>query len=215
MPNSNSRAYPTFDSNDVEIIDTKTVFNGFFSVVEVKFRHRLFAGGWSESISRELFERGHAVGLLPYDPISDQLIMVEQIRVGTLHEPRPWQLEIVAGMLDKEGEKPEDVARRETIEEAGLQVKRIQHISGYYPSAGGCSERLELFVGQVEAPSVSGGVFGLQSEGEDIRVHVLSREVAYELVKNGTIENAASIITIQWLMLNHQQLREQWLTQSK
>ncbi|GAB7219208.1 ADP-ribose diphosphatase [Vibrio comitans] len=205
-------SYPTFHNDDVEILATDTLFKGFFSLVKVKFRHRLFAGGWSEEIERELFERGHAVAMLPYDPVSDQVVMVEQIRVGALGETRPWQLEIVAGMLDKEGEDPIDVAKREAVEEAGLDVTHIEHISGYYPSAGGCSERLELFVGQITAPT-SAGVFGLESEGEDIRVHILTREEAYEMVKNGTIENAASIITIQWLMLNHQQLRAQWAVQ--
>ncbi|PML98242.1 ADP-ribose diphosphatase [Vibrio breoganii] len=209
---SNDSSYPTFHIDDVEILATDTLFKGFFSLVKVKFRHRLFAGGWSEEIERELFERGHAVAMLPYDPVTDQVVMVEQIRVGALGEARPWQLEIVAGMLDKEGEDPIDVAKREAVEEAGLDVTHIQHISGYYPSAGGCSERLELFIGQVKAPT-SAGVFGLESEGEDIRVHILTREEAYEMVKNGTIENAASIITIQWLMLNHQQLRAQWAVQ--
>ncbi|MEZ8988262.1 ADP-ribose diphosphatase [Vibrio breoganii] len=209
---SNDSSYPTFHNDDVEILATDTLFKGFFSLVKVKFRHRLFAGGWSEEIERELFERGHAVAMLPYDPVTDQVIMVEQIRVGALGEARPWQLEIVAGMLDKEGEDPIDVAKREAVEEAGLDVTHIQHISGYYPSAGGCSERLELFIGQVKAPT-SAGVFGLESEGEDICVHILTREEAYEMVENGTIENAASIITIQWLMLNHQQLRAQWAVQ--
>ncbi|GEM78372.1 ADP-ribose diphosphatase [Vibrio superstes] len=209
---SNDSSYPTFHNDDVEILATDTLFKGFFSLVKVKFRHRLFAGGWSEEIERELFERGHAVAMLPYDPVTDQVVMVEQIRVGALGEARPWQLEIVAGMLDKEGEDPIDVAKREAVEEAGLDVTHIKHISGYYPSAGGCSERLELFVGQIKAPT-SAGVFGLESEGEDIRVHILTREEAYEMVKNGTIENAASIITIQWLMLNHQQLRAQWAVQ--
>ncbi|MEZ9327875.1 ADP-ribose diphosphatase [Vibrio breoganii] len=209
---SNDSSYPTFHNDDVEILATDTLFKGFFSLVKVKFRHRLFAGGWSEEIERELFERGHAVAMLPYDPVTDQVVMVEQIRVGALGEARPWQLEIVAGMLDKEGEDPIDVAKREAVEEAGLDVTHIQHISGYYPSAGGCSERLELFIGQIKAPA-SAGVFGLESEGEDIRVHILTREEAYEMVKNGTIENAASIITIQWLMLNHQQLRAQWAVQ--
>ncbi|GEA60352.1 ADP-ribose diphosphatase [Vibrio comitans] len=209
---SNVSSYPTFHNDDVEILATDTLFKGFFSLVKVKFRHRLFAGGWSEEIERELFERGHAVAMLPYDPVSDQVVMVEQIRVGALGEERPWQLEIVAGMLDKEGENPIDVAKREAVEEAGLDVTHIEHISGYYPSAGGCSERLELFVGLITAPT-SAGVFGLESEGEDIRVHILTREEAYEMVKNGTIENAASIITIQWLMLNHQQLRAQWAVQ--
>ncbi|GAD80652.1 ADP-ribose diphosphatase [Vibrio ezurae] len=210
----NPSSYPTFHNKDVEVIEKRTLFRGFFSLTQVKFRHRLFAGGWSEEIERELFERGHAVAILPYDPVTDQLVMVEQIRVGALGDTRPWQLEVVAGMLDKDGENPLDVAKRESVEEAGLEVKSIEHISGYYPSAGGCSERIELYIGQIDAP-LSGGFFGLESEGEDIRVHVLNREEAYQLVKNGTIENAASIITIQWLMLNHQQLRQQWLTQEK
>ncbi|GEA50551.1 ADP-ribose pyrophosphatase [Vibrio inusitatus NBRC 102082] len=209
---SNDGSYPTFHNDDVEILTTDTLFKGFFSLVKVKFRHRLFAGGWSEEIERELFERGHAVAMLPYDPVSDQVVMVEQIRVGALGETRPWQLEIVAGMLDKEGEDPIDVAKREAVEEAGLDVTQIEHISGYYPSAGGCSERLELFVGQIKAPT-SAGLFGLASEGEDICVHILTREEAYEMVESGTIENAASIIAIQWLMLNHQQLRTQWVVQ--
>ncbi|MEZ9926102.1 ADP-ribose diphosphatase, partial [Vibrio breoganii] len=114
---SNDSSYPTFHNDDVEILATDTLFKGFFSLVKVKFRHRLFAGGWSEEIERELFERGHAVAMLPYDPVTDQVVMVEQIRVGALGEARPWQLEIVAGMLDKEGEDPVDVAKREAVEE--------------------------------------------------------------------------------------------------
>ncbi|CAM2814843.1 ADP-ribose diphosphatase [Vibrio rarus] len=212
MPNSS--IYPTFDRSDVDIIETKTVYKGFFSLAEVKFRHRLFAGGWSEIISRELFERGDAVAMLPYDPVSDQVVLVEQIRVGALLGEQPWQLEIVAGMQDKSAENAIDVVKRESVEEAGLSVDNVEPICSYYPSAGGCSERLQLFIGKVNAPE-SGGVFGLESEGEDILVHILTREEAYKLVENGIIENAASIITIQWLMLHHQQLRERWLSYGK
>lgn len=209
---SKPSSYPTYGNHDVVILGQENLYQGFFKLVKYRFKHKLFEGGWSNAVERELLERGHAVAVLPYDPVSDTVVMVEQIRVGALEQARPWQLEIVAGMLDKQGESAEEVAKRETFEEAGLELKRIQHISGYYPSAGGCSERLELYIGQMEAPEL-GGVFGVESENEDIKVHVLTREEAYELVKNGTIENAASIITLQWLMLNHQQVRESWRDQ--
>ncbi|GAM55055.1 ADP-ribose pyrophosphatase [Vibrio ishigakensis] len=207
---SKPSSYPSYSNQDVEIIEQETLYQGFFKMVKYRFRHKLFEGGWSDIVQRELLERGHAVAVLPYDPVADKVIMVEQIRVGALEQARPWQLEIVAGMLDKDGESAEEVAQREAFEEAGLELSNIQHISGYYPSAGGCSERLELYIGQVNAPE-QGGVFGVESENEDIKVHILTREEAYELVKNGTIENAASIITLQWLMLNHQQVRTSWL----
>lgn len=207
---SKSSSYPTFLSDDVEIITIDTAYSGFFKLLKYQFRHRLFAGGWSDVVERELLDRGHAVALLPYDPVTDQVIMVEQIRVGALGQSQPWQLEIVAGIIDKK-ETPIEVAKREAFEEAGLMVNQIQHINGYYPSAGGCSERIELFIGKVDAPE-SAGIFGLESENEDIRVHILTRKEAYALVENGTIENAASVITLQWLMLNHKVLRNKWLT---
>lgn len=207
MPNTD--AFPAYQSQDVEVMDVTPLFDGFFSLVKYRFRHRLFAGGWSEPVERELLERGHAVALLPYDPETDQVVLVEQIRVGALEHTSPWQLEIVAGIIDKPDEHPSQVALREAEEEAGLTVQEVRHITGFYPSAGGCSERLEVFIGKIKAPE-QGGLFGLDSEHEDIRTHVMSREEAYKLVEDGTIENGASIITLQWLMLNHQRLREQW-----
>jgi ADP-ribose pyrophosphatase len=212
MPDSKSKTniYPTFLSNDVEVIDTSTLYNGFFKLVKYQFKHRLFAGGWSDVVERELLTRGQAVALLPYDPVKDQVVMIEQIRVGALGQAQPWQLEIVAGIIDKE-ESAIEVAKREAVEEAGLNVEQTEHINGFYPSSGGCSERIELFVGKIESPETA-GIFGLESENEDIKVHILTRKEAYALVENGTIENASSVIALQWLMLNHKMLRDKWLT---
>jgi len=197
-----------YTPKDVEIISKERLFRGFFQMVKYTFKHRLFAGGWSEPIERELFERGHAAALLPYDPVKDQVVLVEQIRVGALEHENPWQLEIVAGIMDAD-ESVEQLVKREAMEEAGVEVGNIVPVTSYYPSAGGCSERLDVFVGQVDS-SAAGGVHGLEYENEDIRVHVFSRKEAYQMVKNGKIENGASIIALQWLELNREELLSQW-----
>ncbi|EII2984289.1 ADP-ribose diphosphatase [Vibrio parahaemolyticus] len=197
-----------FTSRDVEIISKESVFEGFFKMVKYRFKHKLFAGGWSDVVEREMFERGHAAAMLPYDPKTDQVVIIEQIRIGALEHEHPWQLEIVAGMIDRD-ESAEEVIRREAEEEAGITVGRVASVSSYYPSSGGCSEKLDVFVGEVDA-SKAHGIHGLDYEDEDIRVHVLSREQAYQWVKDGIFENGASIIALQWLQLNHQELRSQW-----
>ncbi|EHU5192770.1 ADP-ribose diphosphatase [Vibrio parahaemolyticus] len=197
-----------FTSRDVEIISKESVFEGFFKMVKYRFKHKLFAGGWSDVVEREMFERGHAAAMLPYDPKTDQVVIIEQIRIGALEHEHPWQLEIVAGMIDRD-EPAEEVIRREAEEEAGITVGRVASVTSYYPSSGGCSEKLDVFVGEVDA-SKAHGIHGLDYEDEDIRVHVLSREQAYQWVKDGIFENGASIIALQWLQLNHQELRSQW-----
>ncbi len=197
-----------FTSRDVEIISKESVFEGFFKMVKYRFKHKLFAGGWSDVVEREMFERGHAAAMLPYDPKTDQVVIIEQIRIGALEHEHPWQLEIVAGMIDRD-ESAEEVIRREAEEEAGITVGRVASVTSYYPSSGGCSEKLDVFVGEVDA-SKAHGIHGLDFEDEDIRVHVLSREQAYQWVKDGIFENGASIIALQWLQLNHQELRSQW-----
>ncbi|EHJ9989680.1 TPA: ADP-ribose diphosphatase [Vibrio parahaemolyticus] len=197
-----------FTSRDVEIISKESVFEGFFKMVKYRFKHKLFAGGWSDVVEREMFERGHAAAMLPYDPKTDQVVIIEQIRIGALEHEHPWQLEIVAGMIDRD-ESAEEVVRREAEEEAGITVGRVASVTSYYPSSGGCSEKLDVFVGEVDA-SKAHGIHGLDYEDEDIRVHVLSREQAYQWVKDGIFENGASIIALQWLQLNHQELRSQW-----
>ncbi|EGQ7817895.1 ADP-ribose diphosphatase [Vibrio parahaemolyticus] len=197
-----------FTSRDVEIISKESVFEGFFKMVKYRFKHKLFAGGWSDVVEREMFERGHAAAMLPYDPKTDQVVIIEQIRIGALEHEHPWQLEIVAGMIDRD-ESAEELIRREAEEEAGITVGRVASVTSYYPSSGGCSEKLDVFVGEVDA-SKAHGIHGLDYEDEDIRVHVLSREQAYQWVKDGIFENGASIIALQWLQLNHQELRSQW-----
>ena len=197
-----------FTRQDVEIISKETLFQGFFKMIKYRFKHKLFEGGWSETIEREMFDRGHAAAMLPYDPVRDEVVLIEQIRVGALEHDTPWQLEIIAGMIDRE-EDAESVVRREAVEEAGVEIGQLEKVTSYYPSSGGCSEKLDVYVGQVDA-STANGIHGLDYEGEDIRVHVVSRQQAYQWVIDGKFENGASIIALQWLELNQQRLKRQW-----
>ncbi|MFP2238865.1 ADP-ribose diphosphatase [Pseudescherichia vulneris] len=199
----------TYGKNDVEIIARETLYSGFFSIDLYRFRHRLFNGEMSGEVRREIFERGHAAVLLPFDPVRDEVVLVEQIRIAAYDASEsPWLMEMVAGMIE-EGESPEDVARREAVEEAGLDVRRVKHMLSYLASPGGTSERLTILVGEVDA-STAQGIHGLADENEDIRVHVVSREQAYQWVEEGKIDNAASVIALQWLQLHYQALRNEW-----
>jgi len=204
------KKYPvTFTKNDVEIIARDSLYRGFFSIQRYRFRHRLFNGGVSDEVMREIFERGHAAVLLPYDPLRDEVVLIEQIRIAAFDtSPTPWLMEMVAGMIEP-GESVEDVARREAVEEAGLTVGRIKPIISYLASPGGTSERSSVMVGEVDA-SLAQGCHGLEEENEDILVHVVSREQAYQWVEEGRIDNAASVIALQWLELHHKKLREEW-----
>ncbi|HGF6044434.1 MULTISPECIES: ADP-ribose diphosphatase [Enterobacter] len=199
----------TFAKNDVEIIARETLYSGFFSMELYRFRHRLFNGEMSGEIKREIFERGHAAVLLPYDPVRDEVVLVEQVRIAAYETSEtPWLLEMVAGMIE-EGESVEEVGRREALEEAGLVVARTKPVLSYLASPGGTTERSSIMVGEVDATTAE-GIHGLADENEDIRVHVVSREQAYQWVEEGKIDNAASVIALQWLQLHYQTLRHEW-----
>jgi len=201
--------YPTFFQSDVEILDRQTVFQGFFRIDQYKIRHALFQGGQSGEVKRELFERGHAVVVLPYNPVTDQLVLIEQFRIGALHNPNgPWLLEAIAGMIEP-GESNEIVAQREAMEEAGLELQQFWPMLSYQSSPGGTTERIYLLLARLNQTQVS-GVYGLKAEQEDIKVHLLQRTDALALLNAGKIDNAATVIALQWLQLNLHQVQQQW-----
>lgn len=171
-------------------------------------RHRLFAGGWGPELRRELFVRPDAVCVLPYDPWQDTVVLVEQMRVGALDKSaNPWLVELVAGLIDTD-EDAAQVAHREAFEEAKLTLLELIPIMSYYPSPGGSNERVQLYCATVDSRD-AGGVHGLASEGEDIKVSVWPREKAILAMEQGRIDNAASIIALQWLAMNCQRLQRE------
>jgi ADP-ribose pyrophosphatase len=192
-----------------EVLNKEVVYNGFFRMEVYRLKHTLYAGGWSAEISRELFVRGSCVAVLLYDPVADKVVLIEQFRAGAMICPeRAWLVEIVAGAVE-DGETAEDVAYRESLEEAGCEIQELMVISEFYTTPGGASERITLFCGRVDSVHI-GGVHGLDDEHEDILVRAVAFEEAYHMVQVGEIESAIPIIAIQWLALNKQQLQRQW-----
>ena len=195
---------------EFKVIQKEAMYQGFFSLNCYQVQHTLFAGGWSEVLTRELFQRGNCVAVLLYDPDTDKLVIIEQFRMGPMAQPevqeRAWLLEIVAGAIEP-GETAEEVAYRESEEEAGCVVKEMHLINEFYTSPGGASERISLFYGRVNAGDV-GGIHGLDHEHEDILVSTVSFAEAYAMIEDGRIESAIPIIAIQWLALNKHKLRD-------
>lgn len=198
-----------FGAQDVRILQEEIAYQGHFTLRRLVLQHRCFAGGWSEPLVRELFERGDAVGVLPYDPVDDSLIMIEQFRPGAMRgDDSPWMLELIAGVVEP-GEGDEEVIHREAMEEAGCEVSELVPIATMIPSAGACSEQVRLFCGRLSGAAV-GGIHGLAEEGEDILVHSVPRRDALQLVAEDRIPNGHTLIALQWLQIHGDRLRERW-----
>ncbi len=194
----------------LEITARETVYHGFFRIDRYRLRHRLFSGGWSPEMTREVFERGAAVGVLLYDPARDALVLIEQFRLAAhLAGFAAWQLEIVAGIVDP-GESDEAVARREAREEAGVELKgELVPIHRFLTSPGGTTETVALFCGRVDA-SDAGGVHGLADEHEDIKVVVLDYAEAMARLADGKIENGFALLALHWFAAHRDELRRRW-----
>ncbi|MDX1604918.1 MAG: NUDIX domain-containing protein [Candidatus Competibacterales bacterium] len=193
-----------------EVLERHTLCRSFLRLEAYRLRHRLFAGGWSAEMIRDCLERGQAVAVLPYDPVRDRVVLIEQFRVGALRAPvaHPWLLEIVAGEIGA-GETPEQVARREAEEEAGCRLTTLEPICQYLVSPGSSAEWVHLFVGRIDSTGI-GGLHGLDEEHEDIRVETVDREQALADLAEGRIVASPAIIALQWLALNGTALRRRW-----
>lgn len=197
-----------FSASDVSVEKRETVFQGFFRMDKLWLTHKRFDGEDMPVFTRELFVRGDATCVLPYDPVRDEVVLLEQFRLGALgRDQSPWLLELVAGM-NEDGETPEDVAQREGQEEAGLTFNKLDKICDYLVSPGGTTEMIHLFCGLISTAD-AGGLFGVAHEHEDIRAHVVTADDAISMIYDGRINNAAAIIALQWLELNRSRLRKE------
>jgi ADP-ribose pyrophosphatase len=197
-------------ADDWELVDREVLYQGFFRLARYSLRHRRFDGGWSPVIQREIFERGHAAAVLPYDPASDRICLIEQFRPGALEAADgPWLLEFVAGIIES-GESAEDVVRREALEEAGCTIGRLEHVTTYHVSPGGTTETTALFIGEADLSGV-GGIHGNADEHEDIRVQVVDAAEAIAMADDGRIANAMGQIGLNWFARHQDRLRTEWL----
>lgn len=194
---------------ELDILSREMCYQGFYRLERITLRHRLFAGGMSPPLTREVIEKGDVAAVLLYDPVRDEVVLIEQFRVGARDDPRgPWLLEIVAGLIEP-GETPEQVARREAQEEAGCTVTDLVPISTFYVSPAKTSQRTWLYCGRVDAAR-AGGVHGLAHEGEDIRVVCLPADDAIALVAQGRADSAWPLIALLWFAGRRDALRSRW-----
>lgn len=195
-------------ADKVEVDHVETPHEGFFLTRDYALRHPQFGGGQSDLLRREVFVVSDAAIVLPYDPRTDRVLLVEQFRMGPFGrgDPRPWALEPVAGRVDA-GETPEDTARRECAEEAGLDLHRLERISSHYCSPGCSTEYFHLFLGLCDLPEEKRGMGGLDSEAEDIRTHVIPFTRATDLLRSGEADNGPLIMCLMWLSMERDRLR--------
>ncbi|RTZ75214.1 MAG: ADP-ribose pyrophosphatase [Gammaproteobacteria bacterium] len=190
------------------VLQSEQVWGGFLKLHRYRLQHECFAGGWCPELVRERVEGNHAVSVLLYDPVQDAVVLIEQFRIGALgHQEPPWLLETVGGYVEK-GEALEAVAIRETREETGCDVSRLELVGTFFTTPGWCGERITLYCGLVDSRGAE-GVHGLAHEGEDIRVVVMpAGEALGELFRKA---NSTSIVVgLQWLALNRERLRAEW-----
>jgi ADP-ribose pyrophosphatase len=193
-----------------EILKTETAYQGFLQLNRYQLRHDLFAGGVSPVIGRERIEGYNAASVLLYDPNLDQVVMIEQFRIGAMADPRrAWLLEIVGGLIEGD-ESAEAVAQREALEEAGCEIQDLIPICDFWVSPGYTTERIFLFCGRVDA-SNAGGIHGLDNEGEDIRVEVMQAADVISELYGGRVNSTSAIVAVQWLAMNRDKLRKKWL----
>lgn len=201
---------PTYQQSDVEIRRDDVVYDGFFKMNKRELRHRKFNGEWSEFMTREMMVRADAICVLLFDPKLDKLLLIEQFRPCLPAHESPWLLEVVAGMVE-EGEADEDVARRESFEEAGVEVKRLEYMFRFVPSPGGLVEHLRMYAGEIDASQVDlTRIQGLDEEHEDIKLHLFDSADVLPLLEQ-EIVNASAIMALQWFALHGEKLKQTWL----
>jgi len=193
----------------VELFERTVAFQGYFRLARYTFRHSLYGGGVSGAFDREVFERGQVAAVLPYDPVRDEVVLIRQFRAGTFAAGRhPWCWEIVAGVIE-EGETPEDVARREAVEEAAVEILDLVPLYSLVLSPGACSETCNIFLGRIDSKGI-GGVHGLDTENEDILVKTMPFAEARALLARDEIDNSVAVIALQWLALHRDELLNRW-----
>ncbi|MGF1501975.1 MAG: gamma-glutamylcyclotransferase [Paracoccaceae bacterium] len=214
-PPTLGRVRTAFGPDDVSIEAHARPYAGFLTVETLRLRHKRFDGGWSPSLERTVVLWGDAVTVLPYDPVRDAVLLIEQFRPAPLGrgDPNPWCLEVVAGRID--GDRgPEATARTEAAEEAGLALGRLREIGRYYSTAGLAGEHMTAFVGEADL-SAPGGLHGVADEGEDIRTMVLDWQEAWAAVTDGAVNTAQALFSLYWLAAHRESLRAAWVAEGQ
>lgn len=195
-----------FDPSDISQVSKKTAFQGFGTLYNYVVRHRKFDGDWTGEVKREVYDTGDAIVVLPYNPLTDHVVLIEQFRITGHHTKRsPWLIECIAGRLEK-NEVPTQTARREAQEEAGLNLLELIPINGMFMSPGVYAEYTTMFCGIIDTIS-DVEIHGLDEEHEDIRVLNIPFSGALNALDQGRIQTAPAQVCLNWLYRHRDQIR--------
>jgi ADP-ribose pyrophosphatase len=193
----------------VEILGKEWLSQGFMKLARFTVKHERFDGGMIGPMTREIVVRTNAVAVLPYDPVNNKILLIEQFRVAAHLAGFPaWQRELIAGISDRE-ESSEELARREALEEANCTVTDLVEMFRYLPSPGMTNEVLIFYCGRMDSSHIP-GVHGLASEHEDIRSTLFDVDQIPELLATGSTGNGPLITALQWMLLNGDRIRGLW-----
>lgn len=198
----------TFSRADIVHHGTRHAYDGYFNAEEITASHARFDGAVNGPLTRSVFRVADAVTVLPYDPVRDRILLIQQVRFGPYAngDADPWLLEPVAGLIDA-GESAEQAARREAREEANLDLGDLHFVGRYYPSPGGLAQVLFSYLAIADLPDSAAGPGGHADENEDILGHVVPYDIACRMLAEGVMADAPQIISMQYLMLNRDRLR--------
>ena len=194
----------------VELLKAETIGASYGRLLRYTVRYRRFDGSWLGPVTRDCFDSGHAVIVLPYDSRTDEIMLVKQFRIGPAAAGSdPWLYEIPAGRLDKANATAEEIARSEAYEEAGLVISDLERIGAFFASPGIFSEHLDAFCGR--ASGMKSGVFGLPEEHEDIQAEVMPADRAIAMAQSGEIKSGPALVALFWLAMNRKRLAMKWV----
>ena len=192
----------------VDILSKTRVYTDFFAVDRYELTHETFNGGTSAQLDRAVFVTADATIILPYDPVRDRVLVVEQFRMGPIGrgDPKMWQYEPIAGRIDA-GETGAEAAIREAKEEAGLDISVLEPVAELYPSPGTSTEFYYIYVGLADLPYDIEGINGLETENEDIRTHVMTLDALLEMVDTMQAANGPLALLAYWVARHRERLR--------
>ena len=191
------------NSINIQVENIQREYLGFFALNQISLKYSQFDGDISELKNRVILMGSEASLILPYDPVLDKVLLVEQFRIGPFcrGDRVPWVFEPVAGIIEV-GETPDEAAKREVFEEAGLEVTQLVKMGSGYPNPGEATSYFYNYIAIVDLSEYSPGIYGAKNEGEDIRTHVID----FNTVLNWSVSNKLRVLPLNtmvlWLALN-------------